>query len=815
MKSSRQYLTNLILLKTALVLCFAFASYDTFAQDSSESTETVRVVVGSMPIPFAVCTNLTTNETSVSDVNGILILPKRNVEDSLEFRSLGFESLVVLPTEKISNEIRLNESPVGLDAVLISSNISPAQVQRDDLKVVDNLQVTSVVSTSAPSKSTDLLMNTGQVMVQQSQQGGGSPIIRGFEANRILLVIDGVRMNNAIYRSGHLQNAITVDPNSLEQVQIVMGPSSVKYGSDALGGVVHFQTHRPRFRRDGSEDIWSGFASVQTLSNNNSSVLSAMVEGGGEKWASLVSISKSEYGDLRMGENRMHGDSAWGLATDYIDTIDGLDVVLENSDPNLQVGTGYEQTDFMHKLRFAIPGGALQTNVQYSISSNIPRYDKINNISDGTYSPKWAEWNYGPQKRLMTALSWEQFLRIPGSIYTTLAYQNIQESRLKRRLGFDIREEQYEDLDVISLSSIWRSSPFKGNGWGYEMGVDGQFNGLESTSNTPEVFTRYANDGSKMLTLGAFASAKRTNEDRVLYAGIRYNYSAIEANYDLSSYAFGGLGFDNVSLKNAAITGSLGYEAPVGRKIKSHSSFSTGFRNPNIDDATKIREKNGVLLIPNNEINPEYIYSLDQSISLSPFEKRSKLNITVAGFFSLWADAIVPFPTTFNGNSVIEFDGEPVFVYMNNNLENSFIYGARCEIQSQFADNMSFNGTVNYTRGHTIVGGTPLSHIPPIFGRVGLLKNSSSWSFETYILFNGSKKFDLYGDAATDNLVEALDGTHTPAWWTWNIETTYDISSDLHLQAGVQNILDVHYKPFASGISAPGLGFYIALNTNF
>ena len=169
--------------------------------------------------------------------------------DTLEFRSLWFETLVVLPNEAIDSEIRLNESPIGIDAVLISSNISPAQVQREGLKGVEKLQITSVASSKSPSKSTDLLMNTGQVMVQQSQQGGGSPIIRGFEANRILLVVDGVRMNNAIYRSGHLQNAITVDANSLEQVQVVMGPSSVKYGSDALGGIVHFQTQRPRFRR--------------------------------------------------------------------------------------------------------------------------------------------------------------------------------------------------------------------------------------------------------------------------------------------------------------------------------------------------------------------------------------------------------------------------------------------------------------------------------------------------------------------------------------------------------------------------------------
>ncbi len=772
----------------------------------------VRVVVGSIPIPFAVCTNLNSNETAVSNANGMLVLPTRNHADTLEFRSLGFETLVVLPNESIGKEIRLNESPVGIDAVLISSNISPAQVQREGLKGVEKLQITSVASSKSPGKSTDLLMKTGQVMIQQSQQGGGSPIIRGFEANRILLVVDGVRMNNAIYRSGHLQNAITVDVNSLEQVQVLMGPSSVKYGSDALGGVVHFQTQRPRFRRDDSEDKWSGYVSGQMLTNNNSSALHARVEGGAEKWATIVSVSKSEFGDLRMGENRMHGDSAWGLASLYIQSINGVDSVLENPDSHLQLGTGYSQTDFMHKLRLAIPGGALQTNVQYSTSSDIPRYDKINSINDGTFSPKWAEWSYGPQDRLLTDLNWEQFLGIPGSLHTTIAYQNIKESRLKRRLGYLEREEQYENVDVLSATSIWRSSPR--SDWGFEMGVDGQWNGVNSTSNGPDVVTRYANDGSTMLTLGAFASVKRTFEDRVLHAGLRLNHSSIVANYDLSQSTFEDLGFDRIELSNRALTGSLAYEMPLGKNLRSHSSISTGFRNPNIDDATKIREKNGQLLIPNNEITPEYIYSLDQSLSITPFEDKSKLNITAAGFFSLWADAIVPMVASYQGNSTMEFDGEIVQVYHNDNLENALIYGGRLEVQSMISEDFGFNGTVNYTRGKTIIGGSPLSHIPPLFGRVGLVKNLGHWNLESYVLFNGAKDVSLYGLGATDNLNQALD-TGTPDWWIWNIESSYSISETLQLQCGVQNILDVHYKPFSSGISAPGRGVFVALNTNF
>lgn len=86
----------------------------------------------------------------------------------------------------------------------------------------------------------DLLTTDGLLTVQKSQQGGGSPMIRGFESSRVLLVMDNVKMNNLIYRAGHLQNIITVDPSILERVEVLYGPSSVSYGSDALGGVVAF-----------------------------------------------------------------------------------------------------------------------------------------------------------------------------------------------------------------------------------------------------------------------------------------------------------------------------------------------------------------------------------------------------------------------------------------------------------------------------------------------------------------------------------------------------------------------------------------------
>src|SRR5687767_10901800 len=132
----------------------------------------------------------------------------------------------------------------NMDEVMIFSN-KFAERKKNVVQKIDVVTSQRIAQLNSQN-SGDLLMNTGNVFVQKSQQGGSSPVIRGFEASRVLLVIDGIRMNNAIYRAGHLQNAITVDQNMLERVEILYGPGSTLYGSDALGGIVHFRTKAPK-----------------------------------------------------------------------------------------------------------------------------------------------------------------------------------------------------------------------------------------------------------------------------------------------------------------------------------------------------------------------------------------------------------------------------------------------------------------------------------------------------------------------------------------------------------------------------------------
>ena len=231
-----------------------------------------------------------------------------------------------------------------------------------------------------PQTSAELLYHAGGIRIQKTQGGGGSPVIRGFEANRVLLVIDGVRMNNAIYRSGHLQNAITIAPHNLERVEIIFGPSSVGYGSDALGGVIHYYTKTPDINSDikNKNEFHSDFNSANLSSVNN-----ITSNWSFEKWGAITSISFSDFGDIKMGKKNSHGFNNWGLTNFFSENTNSFFKATPSLNPNplIQKKTGYKQFDLFQKFRFKLNSQSyLSLNVQLSNSSNINRYDKLNEI---------------------------------------------------------------------------------------------------------------------------------------------------------------------------------------------------------------------------------------------------------------------------------------------------------------------------------------------------------------------------------------------------------------------------------------------------
>ena len=198
--------------------------------------------------------------------------------------------------------IYLTESAVDLGEFLVLAN-KRVQAKSEVPSSLISIK-SSEIQFNNSQTSADLLGASGEVFIQKSQLGGGSPMIRGFSANRILIVVDGIRMNNAIFRSGNLQNVISIDPNMVELTEVIMGPGSVMYGSDALGGVMNFHTYKPQLSFTKDSIVSRSTAMVRYASANQERTIHVNTNIGGNKLGAVFGITASRFGNLRSGSVR-------------------------------------------------------------------------------------------------------------------------------------------------------------------------------------------------------------------------------------------------------------------------------------------------------------------------------------------------------------------------------------------------------------------------------------------------------------------------------------------------------------------------------
>ena len=303
-------------------------------------------------------TNMPIHEAQVKSCDGQTKLNQTGIEGYVSI--IQYAACYLIEAEGYlsrtvgSDEIKANSGKIpmfpnqhSVDEVVVSA--SKFNEKRKDL--AQKVQVISKQELALMNQSStaDVLANSGNVFVQKSQLGGGSPIIRGFETNKVLLVVDGVRMNNAIYRAGHLQNSITIDQFSLEKIEIVNGPSSVLYGSDALGGVIHFYTKSPEFSNS-KKILVKGNVASRYATTNNEITNQVSLSVANNKWGSYTSYTQSAFGDLRQGANRSAAMGDLGKRNFYQGRINGKDTMLVNDNPNIQKGSAYQQYDLIQKL---------------------------------------------------------------------------------------------------------------------------------------------------------------------------------------------------------------------------------------------------------------------------------------------------------------------------------------------------------------------------------------------------------------------------------------------------------------------------------
>ncbi len=672
----------------------------------------------------------------------------------------------------------------------------------------------------------DLLINTGNTFVQKSQQGGSSPVIRGFEASRVLLVMDGIRMNNAIYRAGHLQNIITVDQNMLERVEVLYGPSSTLYGSDALGGVVHMRT-LPAQYASGDKLFVTGSAFTRCSSANDEKTVHADLNLGGKKIAWLQSFTYSSFGDMKMGSKYPDDYPSFGRRDSLIAFFGFKDSVIANDDKEVQKFSGFRQWDLLEKLKFNTGNVSHTLNFQYSNTTHVPRYDRLQDKrnfggSMGT-TLRYAEWFYGPQKRLLAAYELgADNLGIFDNLRVNIHFQDIEESRQQREYRrYDRFDSRMENVNVWGFVVDGRKT-FGSNV--INVGIDGQLNDVTSVAtrtnlNTGAVSaldTRYPDGENQVNYFGLYCQHQRKSKSGkwILNDGIRFQTVSLRSN--VVNNSFFNLPVTNYEQNNFSVTGNIGIVYIPNENSRYALNLASGFRSPNIDDLVKVFDFSVAkrVYVPNADIDPEYTYNIDFTMS---HVLAKKFRVELNGFYTIFRNAITSAPFKLNGQDSILYNGVMSAVYANQNVNKAQLYGFNANARFDFTQALSLSSTISYTHGRIEkFDGTesPQDHIPPVFGKTSLDYRGSKFGAELYAHYNGWKKIANYNPDGEDNQQYATpDGM--PSWFTLNLRTSLNICKKVQAQAGIENIFDRNYRYFASGFSAPGRNFIVALRANF
>lgn len=751
--------------------------------------------------------------TAVSNNSGTIDLTSFSKKDTLIFTHQGFATFVIQKIN-IGNTISLTEQVVEIPTYEIVAE----QEKNEALEVtskIDKIEA-KTVQFNNPQTAAEMLELSGSVYLQKSQMGGGSPIIRGFEANRVLLVVDGVRLNNAIYRSGHLQNAITIDNAIIENTSIIYGSNSVIYGSDAIGGVVHYETKSPVFKSE-IDSIKSNSANayVRYATANQEKTGHFDFSLGSKKIAAVTSVTFSDFDDLKMGKVVNSDYPEFGIIRNYAERINGEDVVTRKEDFTKQIGTGYSQLDLLEKISFKVSDNFILTlNTQYSTSSDVPRYDQLTDL-ESNQDFKWAEWYYGPQNRLMGSLSAK--IKSESKWFSKMEvlthYQKIDEDRINRKFGDDIRITREEDVNVFGTNIDFVKFNKSKSQWYY--GVEVIHNTVESAAFSENIVTlekstastRYPDKGSSLSSAGAYLTFKNKFTEKATYSlGARYSFSALSASF--ADTTFVSLPFSEIKTNNGALTGSAGLVYHPNKKWNIQLAISSAFRSPNVDDVGKVFSKRDYVLIPNDQLTPEYSYNGEVGITRAFGDE--DLVINAVGYYTLLQDAIVRDFYSVNGEDSLVYDGELLQLQTNKNASEAVIYGASFNLKAKLSEELNVRSTLNYTIGTNTTLNVPFAHIPPLYGRTDFIINSDPLTLAAYIKYQGQKKIEDFSPFGEDNENKAtIDGS--PAWQTFNLRAEMKISKSVSIQAALENLLDTHYRPFASGVSGSGRNFIFTL----
>lgn len=766
------------------------------------------------PITGVAVFNLFKTKTGISDFDGKASLERFQSFERVYFQHISYHKESMLKS-KVGDTIFLSPKSTNLNEIVISASKFEQSKKEVPQKIIS---ITAQdIQKANPQTSADVLSSSGRVFVQKSQLGGGSPMIRGFSTNRVLITVDGVRLNTAIFRGGNVQNVISINPFNVQNTEIILGAGSVIYGSDAVGGVMNFYTTTPQLSKTDLPEV-STKSNLRYSSANAEKTVQLGLNLGLKKWGFHTSISFSDFEDLKMGKT----DIKEYLTPFYVTQRNNQDILMPNHNTRTQKFTGFSQLHLAQKVVFeASETLTFDFGLHYATTSNIPRYDRLI-VQNPDNTLKYAEWDYGPQQWLLANLQLTKLSsrsNFYDKIKTTLAYQKFAESRISRKFESIYRKHRAEKVNALSLNLDFDKTLTDKINLSYgaeyiynKVGSNGISINIDDNS-TESIASRYP-DGAEWSSLAAYLSFKYKPTDKLTFqSGVRYN--SIFINADLSSNAqFYELPFSNTNLETSALTATAGFSWEQSKTFLWKLNATTAFRAPNIDDIGKVFDSQpGMVVAPNPHLSPEHAYGAELGLTLN-FDDTVLFDFST--YYTYLDNAMTRDAFRINGISEIVYDGELSTIQAIQNTSKAWITGFEAGLRARISKALELTSQFSVTKGRQKQGqnrDVPMRHVAPAFGNAHIIWKHNKITVDGYINYNAGLTYDDISNELSKHLF-ALDengNPYAPSWHTFNLRTQYNFSKTVSFVGAIENISNKGYRPFASGISGPGTNLIFAI----
>ena len=628
----------------------------------------------------------------------------------------------------------------------------------------------------------DALQFTPGVLVQKTAYGHGSPYVRGFTGRQNLLMIDGVRMNNSIWRSGPVQYWNTVDPYSIDHLELVKSQGSVLYGSDAVGGTVNVFTKSSGFREETDGEFFThGAAYYEYRSNGDDSHIGRIESsfGVGGQYGVMLGISAKDFGDIR--------DSGVGL--------------MRN--------TGYPEQDLDFLFDMALNPQTTLTLVHQQVNQ-----DNVSRWHSTVFNPGWQHSGHVSQPGTWLARTLDQersltYIRVEqendDSSFikrwnATVSYQTQNDSEKQYRTPTD-RRYQIAELDTVGFDTSFESPLGPGS---LVYGLDYYRDTVESEGYRKRAVgglnydpaTRPVADDATYEIFGAFAQyAWKPVDQFELTAGARYTYAQAE----LGRYWDAAAGTDRFGADRDwdNVVGSLRAIYRFNDCWSVYGGASQAFRAPNLDDLSgNLTARSGIASTGSVDVDPEEYITYE--IGTRHTTENTSLNL--AAFYTDVDDLIVGVPVAPASATTVATNGR-----------DGYVYGVELEGAWRFHPNWTVSGFGAWQDGRTetaaYLGGPivdePGSRLLPLTGSVALRWTAPSETFwiEGRVLAAAEENRLSASDRADNQRIPSMG---TPNYIVYMLHGGWRAAECLELTAGVENISNEDYRNHGSGQNEAG-----------